>query len=88
MVKRTRDLVYHPYNTANSLSPEFLPLKKNCNDVYYLQQVKVLKAPSTPEKKAATPAPELAASEAPVTQPASCQTLAEAGPHAGLCDLH
>ncbi|KAK2616142.1 hypothetical protein N8I77_002849 [Diaporthe amygdali] len=69
MVKRTRDLVYRPYNIANSMSPEFLPPKKNRDDVYFIEQVKVLKAPSTPEKKAATPAPELSASEAPVTQP-------------------
>ncbi|KAJ0107081.1 uncharacterized protein J7T55_006960 [Diaporthe amygdali] len=42
MVKRTRDLVYRPYNTANSLSPEFLPLKRNRDDVYYLEQQRLV----------------------------------------------
>jgi fatty acid synthase subunit alpha len=69
MMKRTRDLVYRPYDTANSISREFLSLKKNRDEVYYVGQEKVLKAAP---KKEATPSPAPAASEtaqpvAPVT---------------------
>jgi fatty acid synthase subunit alpha len=35
MMKRTRDLVYRPYDTANNISREFLSVKKNRDDVYF-----------------------------------------------------
>ncbi|KAF2463978.1 uncharacterized protein BDR25DRAFT_243903 [Lindgomyces ingoldianus] len=69
-MKRTRDLVYRPYDTANSISREFLSLKQNRDDVYYVGQKRVLKATSAPKKEAPTSAPAaLAVREAPAAQP-------------------
>jgi fatty acid synthase subunit alpha len=73
MMKRTRDLVYRPYDTANSVSREFLSLKKNRDEVYYIGQEKEVKASPKEEAPSAAPAvseaaavsPEQAASPAP-----------------------
>lgn len=62
MMKRTRDLVYRRYDTANSISREFLSLKQNRDDVYYVRQEKALKA-------ATTAAPNREASQAPAALP-------------------
>lgn len=35
MMKRTRDLVYRPFDTANSISRNFLSLKRNKQDIYF-----------------------------------------------------
>lgn len=35
MMKRTRDLVYRPFDTANSISRDFLSLKRNKQDIYF-----------------------------------------------------
>jgi fatty acid synthase subunit alpha len=70
MMKRTRDLVYRPYDTANSLTREFLSLKKNRDEVYYIGQEKEVKASpnkdATPSPAPPVVAPKQAASPAPV----------------------
>lgn len=73
MMKRTRDLVYRPFDTANNVSREFLSIKKNRDDVYYVGQEKVVKA--APKKEAA-PAP--AKADAPATTTASAPAAAPA----------
>ena len=35
MMKRTRDLVYRPFDTANSISRDFLSLKRNKQNIYF-----------------------------------------------------
>jgi fatty acid synthase subunit alpha len=72
MMKRTRDLVYRPYDTANSVSREFLSLKKNRDEVYYIGQEKEVK--SSPIKEAqpsAVPAVSEAATAVAPQQAAS-----------------
>lgn len=71
MMKRTRDLVYRRYDTANSISREFLSLKQNRDDVYYVRQEKALKAATVgaPNREAAISAPALAPSEGPAALP-------------------
>jgi fatty acid synthase subunit alpha len=64
MMKRTRDLVYRPYDTANSVTRDFLSLKKNRDEVYYIGQEKEVKAVP---KKEATSSPAPTASEAAPT---------------------
>jgi fatty acid synthase subunit alpha len=71
MMKRTQNLVYSPYDTANSISREFLSLSRNRDDVYHVRREKVLEAASPPKEVSATPAPALAASKASVPQPIS-----------------
>lgn len=71
MMKQTRDLVYRRYDTANSISRDFLSLKLNHDDVYYVRQEKALKAviAVAAKKEAATSAPALAPSEASAALP-------------------
>jgi fatty acid synthase subunit alpha len=69
MMKRTQELVYRPYDTANSISREFLSLKKNRDDVYHVGEEKVEVAPR--EQEAASPRPALATSEARQPQSAT-----------------
>jgi fatty acid synthase subunit alpha len=71
MMKRTRDFVYRRYDIANSISREFLSLKQNRDDVYYVRQEKALKAAAAgaPKREAAISAPALAPSEAPAALP-------------------
>tara|TARA_R110002003_G_scaffold233_5_gene16869 strand:- start:2477 stop:2926 length:450 start_codon:yes stop_codon:yes gene_type:complete len=79
MMKRTRDQVYRQYDTANSVSREFLSVKKNRDDVYYIGQEKEVKLKAPPTKQAAPSptaeavAPQQAASPAPAP-------IASAGP--------
>lgn len=75
MMKRTRDLVYRPYDTANSVTRDFLSLKKNRDEIYHIGQEKEIKV--SPKKEAnhdpmpvasepvAAVAPQQAASPAP-----------------------
>jgi fatty acid synthase subunit alpha len=81
MMKRTRDLVYRPYDTANSVTRDFLSLKKNRDEVYYIGQEKEVKASP---KKEATPSPTPAASEAaPAVTPQQAASPAPAPVSAG-----
>jgi fatty acid synthase subunit alpha len=66
MMKWTQELVYRPYDTANSISREFLSLKKNRDHVYHIgeekeQEVATRPAPPTTEtrqlQQQPTPAP-------------------------------
>lgn len=63
--------MYRRYDTANSISREFLSLKQNRDDVYYVRQEKALKAATTaaPNREAAISAPALAPSQAPAALP-------------------
>ena len=63
MMKRTRDLVYRPYDTAHSISREFLSLKKNRDDVYFVGQEREVK----PAPKIETPAPAASGAAPPAT---------------------
>jgi fatty acid synthase subunit alpha len=76
MMKRTRDLVYRPYDTANNVSREFLSIKKNRDDVYYVGQERVVKA--APKKEAA-PAPAKA-TDAPAATASAAAAPAAASP--------
>jgi fatty acid synthase subunit alpha len=82
MMKRTRDLVYRPYDTANSVSREFLSLKKNRDEVYYVGQEKEVK--ESPKKEATpstTPAvSELAAAVPPLQAASPAPAPISAGP--------
>lgn len=80
MMKRTRDLVYRPYDTANSVTRDFLSLKKNRDEVYYVGQEKEVKA--SPKKEAASsPAPsEAAPTVAPQQAASPAPTPISAGP--------
>ncbi|KAH7122773.1 hypothetical protein B0J11DRAFT_490138 [Dendryphion nanum] len=74
MMKRTRDLVHRPYDTANNISREFLSMKKNRDAIYFVGQEKVLK-PKKEATSAATPTPpqstsSLSASSGSSTTPA------------------
>jgi fatty acid synthase subunit alpha len=80
MMKRTRDLVYRPYDTANSVTRDFLSLKKNRDEVYYIGQEKEVKAPP---KKEAAPGPAPAASEAAPVSPQQAASPAPAPISAG-----
>jgi len=78
MMKRTRDLVYRPYDTANSVTRDFLSLKKNRDEVYYVGQEKEVKA--SPKKEAA-PSParsEAAPAVAPQQAPISAGPIEDA----------
>jgi fatty acid synthase subunit alpha len=75
MMKRTQELVYRPYDTANSISREFLSLKKNRDDVYHIgeekealeQEVAPRPAPTTAETpQQPTPTPTPASAPAPI----------------------
>ncbi|KAF2028409.1 hypothetical protein EK21DRAFT_69891 [Setomelanomma holmii] len=69
-MKRTREQVYRKYDTANSVSRDFLSLKKNRDDVYYVGQEKESKMP--PKKEAApSPAAEPMAAAVALQQAAS-----------------
>ncbi|KAF2474319.1 uncharacterized protein BDR25DRAFT_215519 [Lindgomyces ingoldianus] len=78
-MKRTRDLVYRPFDTANSISRDFLSLKKNKDDIYFVGQVKE-NNPSGAQKAVATspsPAPPTAETQQPIvatSPPASSAT--------------
>lgn len=79
MMKRTRDLVYRPYDTANSISREFLSLKKNRDEVYFVGQERVVKA--APKKEAApSTAPVVSEPAQPVAAAAPQPTAATAAP--------
>ncbi|KAH5118700.1 hypothetical protein HBH71_096030 [Parastagonospora nodorum] len=79
MMKRTRDLVYRPYDTANSVTRDFLSLKKNRDEVYYVGQEKEVKV-SPKKEAAASPAPSEAA---PVVAPQQAASPAPAPISAG-----
>jgi hypothetical protein len=79
MIKRTRDLVYRPYDTANSVNREFLSLKKNRDEVYYIGQEKEVKV--TLKKEATDPAPaEVSAAVAPQQAASPAPAPISAGP--------
>ncbi|KAF2106758.1 hypothetical protein BDV96DRAFT_617156 [Lophiotrema nucula] len=63
MMKRTRDLVYHPFDTANNVSRDFLSIKKNRDDIYFVGEEK--KARAAPKKEVCSPAPAAEAQPAP-----------------------
>jgi fatty acid synthase subunit alpha len=81
MMKRTRELVYKPYDTANSISREFLSLKKNRDDVYHVGEEKEADAPRQQEV-ATRPAPttETRQLQQPTPAPASAPAPIAAGP--------
>lgn len=79
MMKRTRDLVYRPFDTANDISREFLSIKKNKDDIYFVGQEKEVKAAVAPKKEAAAPAPAKAP-EAQQPTPTSSPAPIIAGP--------
>jgi fatty acid synthase subunit alpha len=82
MMKRTRDLVYRPYDTANSVTRDFLSLKKNRDEVYYVGREKEVKA--SPKKEATPSAAPAAASEAaPAVTPQQAASPAPAPISAG-----
>ncbi|KAF2181848.1 hypothetical protein K469DRAFT_638059 [Zopfia rhizophila CBS 207.26] len=79
MMKRTRDLVYRPFDTANSVSRDFLSLKKNRDDIYYVgaEKEEALK------KAVIDPAPatqQLAGASTPTPPPTSSPAPVQAGP--------
>lgn len=80
MMKRTRDLVYRPYDTANSVTRDFLSLKKNRDEVYYVGQEKEVKVSP---KKEATPSPAPAAEATPAVTPQQAASPAPAPISAG-----
>jgi fatty acid synthase subunit alpha len=86
MMKRTQELVYRPYDTANSISREFLSLKKNRDDVYHVGEEKEADAPRQQEV-ATRPAPTTETRQlqqqptpAPASAPASAPAPIAAGP--------
>jgi fatty acid synthase subunit alpha len=78
MMKRTRDLVYRPYDTANSVNREFLSLKKNRDEVYYVGQEKEVK--ESPKKEATPAVSELAAAVPPLQAASPAPAPISAGP--------
>jgi fatty acid synthase subunit alpha len=72
MMKRTRDLVYRPYDTANDISREFLSIKKNRDEVYFVGQEREVKK-AKPAPAEATPNPT---AKAPSSQPTTTETAA------------
>jgi fatty acid synthase subunit alpha len=65
MMKRTRDLVYRPYDTANNISREFLSVKKNRDEVYFVGS----DSPAKPRSaKANTPSPDAKSPSAQATE--------------------
>ena len=90
MMKRTRDLVYRPYDTANCISREFLSLKKNRDEVYFVGQEREIRA--APKKEAppaapttSEPAPLVAAvaASSPAPAPISAGPIEDAPVQAG-----
>jgi fatty acid synthase subunit alpha len=82
MMKRTQELVYRPYDTANSISREFLSLKKNRDDVYHVGEEKEADAPRQQEV-ATRPAPTTETrqlQQQPTPSPASAPAPIAAGP--------
>ena len=84
-MKRTRDLVYRPYDTANSISREFLSLKKNRDDVYFVGQERegapVPKKETPPAPTSAAPGPSAPAPPTTVvTPPSAAPAPVSAGP--------
>jgi fatty acid synthase subunit alpha len=82
MMKRTQELVYRPYDTANSISREFLSLKKNRDDVYHVGEEKEAAAP-TEQEVATRPAPTTETrqlQQQPTPAPASAPAPIAAGP--------
>jgi fatty acid synthase subunit alpha len=72
MMKRTRELVYKPYDTANSISRDFLSLKKNKDDIYFMGEQKT--ARNAPRRKE-TPSALSNASLAPPTNGTSLNII-------------
>ena len=66
MMKRTRDLVYRPFDTANSISRNFLSLKRNKQDIYFaapreepaVTSASAAPAPAAPQQLAVQPTVE------------------------------
>ncbi|KAF2008811.1 hypothetical protein BU24DRAFT_381289 [Aaosphaeria arxii CBS 175.79] len=82
-MKRTRDLVYKPYDTANNISRDFYSVKKNKDEVYFIGQEREVKTKkSEPKEDAPSPTkPESAPTTTTTTAPASAPTAAiVAGP--------
>ena len=79
MMKRTQELVYRPYDTANSITREFLSLKKNRDDVYHVGEEK--EAPAQQEVAPRPTLPTTETSQQPSTPPpASAPAPIAAGP--------
>lgn len=74
MMKRTRDLVYRPYDTANNVSREFLSVKKNRDEVYFVG------AGGNVKPRAEKTPPPRPSAKAPATAPQPSQTTASAAP--------
>ncbi|OCL09019.1 hypothetical protein AOQ84DRAFT_292055 [Glonium stellatum] len=83
-MKRTRDLVYRPFDTANSISRDFLSLKRNKQNIYFAAPQKEQRTTAASPKKAGipvsvTPAPQQLPVETPTpsllpTSPAHVST--------------
>jgi fatty acid synthase subunit alpha len=71
MMKRTRDLVYRPFDTANNISREFLSIKKNRDEVYFVGQERVVKKVPAKGLEEANPAVAKTADAQPAVTTAS-----------------
>ena len=75
MMKQTHDSLYHDYDNANAISRDFLSLKKNSDEIYFVKEEKEEEEEASP-KEDATISPAVGG-EAPqqTTSPAPAPVL-------------
>ncbi|KAF1998925.1 hypothetical protein P154DRAFT_468728 [Amniculicola lignicola CBS 123094] len=82
MMKRTRELVYRPFDTANSISRKFLSIKQNKDEIYFVGEEKEARVGTPKQDATSSCTPEAEVVPAPTSAPpppASTPTVVAVG---------